>query len=304
MIIGLPRALLYYRYGTLWKEFFDSLGVQTAVSPKTNAKILEIGSTKSVDETCLSAKIYMGHVESLLDKCDYILIPRVTGFGVRRTMCTRCQSLYDLVRNVFSEKKDKFLAFDIDEHAGMDEFKTLSEIGCKLGFDKKKVKKAYSEAVKKDKEQWKKQLKKQDALVRQPGSKILVVGHSYVLEDDYLGKRIFDYMKEQGVVTIRADILNREDARKKSAEISPTLKWEINRELIGGIEKYKNMVDGILLVSVYPCGPDSLTNEMIVREYNKLPILSLILDEQDGIAGMETRMESFLDIINFRKELE
>ena len=140
--------------------------------------------------------------------------------------------------------------------------------------------------------------------MRQPGSKILVVGHSYVLEDDYLGKRIFDYMKEQGVVTIRADILNREDARKKSAEISPTLKWEINRELIGGIEKYKNMVDGILLVSVYPCGPDSLTNEMIVREYNKLPILSLILDEQDGIAGMETRMESFLDIINFRKELE
>ena len=72
---------------------------------------------------------------------------------------------------------------------------------------------------------------------------------------------------------------------------------------MGGIEKYRNQVDGILLISVYPCGPDALVNELIVQKYSNLPILQLVLDEQDGTAGIETRMESFLDIIDFKKKV-
>ena len=30
--IGIPRAMLYYRYGALWERFFEVLGV-TAVAP-------------------------------------------------------------------------------------------------------------------------------------------------------------------------------------------------------------------------------------------------------------------------------
>ena len=37
-----------------------------------------------MDESCLSAKLYFGHVNELIDQCDYILIPRVVDFGVRR----------------------------------------------------------------------------------------------------------------------------------------------------------------------------------------------------------------------------
>ena len=31
LVIGLPRAMLYYRYGTLWRTFFRELGMEAAV---------------------------------------------------------------------------------------------------------------------------------------------------------------------------------------------------------------------------------------------------------------------------------
>ncbi|MPN06691.1 hypothetical protein SDC9_153947 [bioreactor metagenome] len=53
-------------------------------------------------------------------------------------------------------------------------------------------------------------------------------------------------------------------------------------------------------MSAFPCGPDSMVDEMIIRKFNGIPILNLILDDQDGTAGLETRLESFIDILNFK----
>lgn len=301
--VGLPRAFLYYRYDILWKSFFKELGIKTISSPPTNRKMLENGSALAVDESCLSAKLYFGHVNALLDQCDYILVPRVVGFGVHRMMCTRFQSLYDLVVNIFPEYKDKFLVWNVDPKHGSDQLHAFEELGEKLGVSRKLSKKAYQKARKTADEFWKEKVKKQYATAKQKGRKVLVIGHSYVLEDAYVGRHIFDYLEKQEIRVLRADIVNREEALKKSQAVSPTLKWEISQEMVGGIEKYRNQVDGILLVSVYPCGPDSLVNELIVQKYSDLPILQLVLDEQDGTAGIETRMESFLDIIDFKKKV-
>lgn len=56
-VIGLPRAMLYYRYGILWRAFFQELGMETAVSDPTDRKILEQGTALAIDEACLSLKI-------------------------------------------------------------------------------------------------------------------------------------------------------------------------------------------------------------------------------------------------------
>ena len=40
---------------------------------------------------------------------------------------------------------------------------------------------------------------------------------------------------------------------------------------------------------------------MIMRRVHDKPILTLTMDVQDGDAGVETRLESFMDIINMRK---
>jgi len=59
-------------------------------------------------------------------------------------------------------------------------------------------------------------------------------------------------------------------------------------------------VDGIIVMSAFPCGPDAMVNEMIQRKIKNVPILNLTLDGQSGSAGIETRLESFIDIIRFR----
>jgi predicted nucleotide-binding protein (sugar kinase/HSP70/actin superfamily) len=68
---------------------------------------------------------------------------------------------------------------------------------------------------------------------------------------------------------------------------------------------YKD-IDGVILLSVYPCALDSMVNDMLMRknEMTKIPMLQLTLDAQSGTAGTETRLESFIDIIKMRKEAE
>ena len=113
--IGLPRAMLYYRYRVLWRTFFAELDMETVVSAPTDREILEQGTALAIDEACLSLKIYLGHAAALMGKCDYILAPRVSSLGRHRSFCTRFESMPDLVRNVFRASGQKLLTYEVDE---------------------------------------------------------------------------------------------------------------------------------------------------------------------------------------------
>ena len=76
----------------------------------------------------------------------------------------------------------------------------------------------------------------------------------------------------------------------------------VNRELAGAAVQLRNKVDGIVLLSSFSCGPDSMTDEIMNRRLKNIPILTMTLDGQDATAGMETRIESFIDILHLRKD--
>ena len=56
-------------YGNTFKE----LGCHILLSPETNKEIMDQGINHSIDESCLSAKIYMGHIYAIINQVDYIL---------------------------------------------------------------------------------------------------------------------------------------------------------------------------------------------------------------------------------------
>ena len=299
--IGLPRALLYYRYAPLWKAFFQELGMETVASDPTDREILERGAALAIDEACLSLKIYLGHVAALVGKCDYILVPRVSNFGRHRSMCTRFESTPDLVRNVFRGERQKFLSYEVDEEQKKTEEEAFTELGRALGCTAKASKKAYKAAKKAEAAFHKERVQKHEQLYKRENLKVLIAAHSYVIEDPYMGRAVTEYLKKVGVVPLRADLVDREAALKHSKELSPTCKWEISREILGGIQQHKDDVDGIILLSAFPCGPDAMVNELITRRVTGVPMLNLVLDSQSGTAGVETRLESFIDIIRFQK---
>lgn len=299
--VGLPRAMLYFRYRTLWRAFFQELGMDTVTSAPTDREILERGTALAIDEACLSLKIYLGHVAALVGKCDYILVPRVSNFGWHRSMCTRFEAMPDLTWNVFRESGQKFLSYDVDELMKRKEKTAFLDLGQTLGCPAKEVRRAYKAARKAEDLQYKARVQKQEQLYKKEGLKILIAAHSYVIEDQYIGRSVTDYLKEAGVVPLRADLVDRDGAIKRSRELSPTCKWEISREILGGIVQHRGDVDGIILLSAFPCGPDAMVNELITRRVKGIPMLNLVLDSQTGTAGVETRLESFIDIIRLKE---
>lgn len=303
VVIGIPRGMLYYRYGTLWNAFFKELGVNTVVSEPTTHRIAEEGMSVTIDEACLSIKVFFGHVNALLGKCDYIFIPRISSFGRDREMCPRFTAMYDAAKNMFRNSGQKFLTCNVDVLGGESEKKAYLSLGQSLGCSSKAAIKAYKNAKKEEQRAWNDKLQNQKRLLEKDGLKILIAGHDYLAEDAYIGKPITDFLKKNGAVPLIAGTVDRDAALKRSLELSPTCKWQLNREIIGGIAMYKDKADGIIFLSAFPCGPDAMVNELMLRRVDGLPMLNLVLDGQNGTAGTETRLESFLDIIRFKRGL-
>jgi len=302
MTIGIPRAFLYYRYYHLWRTFFEELGCEIIVSPETNKALIQTGANHSIDESCLSSKIYMGHVEWLIGRCDYIVIPRVATYGKRQIVCSKLQAAYDVVRNVFRDRDIKILDYNIDYKKSKTEFMAFMKMGRQMKKRRFSVLRAYFMAKQAEKMMHERRLEEQSVLLKTQGKlKILIVSHGYNIYDPYIGRPILDRLKKLDCVPIIAEIVEREAAVKKAKEITPTLQYSYNQELVGAISLYKNEVQGIILVTAFPCGPDSLVNEIIIRRNKDKPIISLVVDEQDGMAGLETRIESFIDVIRFKQ---
>lgn len=299
--IGLPRALMYARYGILWRAFFRELGMQTLISEPSSRATLERGSALSVDETCLASKLFMGHVDALVGRCDYILVPRIATFGHRARMCARFQGLPDVTRVTFRNSPQKFLTYEVDVNRRKTEEDAFIHLGAQLGKSAKDSRRAYRRARKLQARRDAHEVRAQEALYKGEGLKILVCGHGYVLDDAYIGEPVLKGLMRLGATPIRGDKVERDAALRHSDELSPTCKWQTNRELVGSIAMNRGRVDGIVLLSVFPCGPDAMVNDLMLRQLHDMPVLNLVLDDQSGIAGVETRLESFIDIIRFKE---
>lgn len=303
MNIGIPRALLYYRYDTLWKTFFHELGMETVTSPKTNKTILDAGSQYAIDENCLSSKLFFGHVAALEGRCDAVFVPRIANYGKDGILCSRFEALYDICANTFRERDLSFVTCDVDILQRHTEAGAFAGLGERLGYSRSAAIAAYEKAF----AAWQTELAKaaaaQEQLLDSDRIKVLMVGHSYNLNDEYIGKPILDIIRRLDAVAIRADAVDWAQARTDSLHICENVPWIMSRELLGAVWKYRSRIDGIILITAFPCGPDSMVNEMIIRRVRDLPVLNLLLDSQDGNAGIETRLESFIDIIRFRKEI-
>lgn len=306
MKIGIPRAGMYYRYGVLWEEFFKALGIEYVLSPETNKSILEHGSAIMADESCLASKVYMGHVSYLLDKCDCLFIPWLSNFGEYGINCTRFRAFPAMTANLFRDRSPQILTYAIDfsgtqdmKHAGDEETAFLSMAEA-LNKSKKQVREAYRTAKELSERAFADKVKEAERLADGNGKKILLVGHDYCIHDDYIGKPILRSLNGYGVTVIDANLTDRKKAQNDFLKLSDgTLPWIVSRELLGGIVRYKGRVDGIVLLTGFPCGPDSIVNDVIKREIDDLPVLYLLLDGQDGMAGVETRIESFIDVLSF-----
>lgn len=295
----MPRALLYYYDKDLWLTFLKKLDIPYVISPKTNKKIIENGSKIAPSEACLALKIYLGHIYELQNKCDYILIPRIFSLEKHEQVCTNFNALYDLTNNLFNIK---ILNYNIDVSKNDYELLGFLKLGELLGFSYIKSYNAYKYAKKiKEMKRSKNELEQKHNL-ESANLKILLAGHPYNLYDDLIGKTITSYLEKNNITIIYSDKIDHTLISEEYKKIAPSIHWTHNKEVVASTKYYEDKVDGIILISSFPCGPDSLMNEQIVHQIKKVPIITLLFDDLNNEAGIITRLESFIDILNNLKE--
>jgi predicted nucleotide-binding protein (sugar kinase/HSP70/actin superfamily) len=308
MTIGIPRALIYWKRPYFWESFFENSGFEVLLSPPTNKEIVEMGVKVADPETCFSNKVYWGHLLWLDKKCDLIFIPRLKANQEKLEYCPKFFGLPDLAKilvktpiltETFDERKEKFE-------------KTLEKLGKKLNKNKKEIKKAAEIASIKEKElktaeeqEFFKKIKSPafaKATAGKEKQKIVLVSHPYNLFDDYVNLRMKEKLEKLGAEPIFIDevpiSINQQNQHKSAFSIK--FHWEFGKEIMGKIQeilKYK--IDGAIEISSFACGCDAVIKEFVEKEFkqNKIPFLYLMIDEQTGEAGIQTRLEAFMDTL-------
>ena len=235
----------------------------------------------------------MGHIEYLKDKCDYILVPRISNFKNNNQTCTNFWAVYDIVKNLF---ENKILNYNIDLEKHQTLKKGLYKIGKELNKNKYQIKKAYKYAYIKEK----KRIKKNHIInlnkLKSKNLKILIISHPYNLYDEMIGKDILNYLIKNEVTLIYSDKFDSKITNNLSKELSKDLYFKYSKDNLGSIIYCKDKIDGVIFISSFPCAPDSLANELAMRKIN-IPYLNLVIDDTSSFTGIETRLESFLDML-------
>ncbi|MCK7514872.1 MAG: acyl-CoA dehydratase activase-related protein [Desulfobacterales bacterium] len=323
MKIGIPRALGYYNYYPFWFGFFTDLGIEPVLSGKTTKKIVSQGSALVVSETCLPVKIYIGHVIDLLNKgVDVIYSPSIQSIAPKIYNCSKLRGLPDLVRNVV---KREFLLIEptLDKSVpkqGLYEY--LYESVAPLGItDKKKIKKASKagwECMNKYNLMIRAGMPVDDALKHAIKGQVIiekdnsdkpinvaVVSHGYNLYDNQVSMNMFEKLGTLGAKAYTPENLTTEQMKQGLKVLNTNLYWANEYEMSGAAGHFlkDNKIDGIITLTAFGCGPDSLMIErhyQIRKKYRK-PLLNLTIDEHTGEAGFVTRLEAFTDML-YRKK--
>lgn len=315
--IGIPRAMYYYKFFPMWKTFFEELDAQIVVSEPTSKKTLDEGSKYCVDEACIAVKLYMGHVCNLKDKVDYIFIPRFTSISKKEYICPKFGGLPDMVRHSISN-----LPTIIDTEVNLyksvnDVYLSAYDIGSFFSNDPIKISRAYKKSVQSlDSYNYKLRnglfpdeiIENKITLIKKQYSNMLnivVIGHDYNLYDKYFNMDLIKKLRKHNVNVITIEMIDKEIINKKASTLDKRMFWNFGRKAVGvalnAIDQRD--VDGIIYLMSFGCGVDSFVSDFIERKIknnSQMPFTLLTIDEHTGEAGLETRLEAFLDMIRWR----
>jgi predicted nucleotide-binding protein (sugar kinase/HSP70/actin superfamily) len=306
MKIGIPRALVYWKepfssgshQGYFWKNFFENLGVGVIFSPKTNKEIIEMGVKIADPETCFATKVFLGHLLWFDGKCDKIFVPRLKTNEEKLEFCPRFFGLPDLVKILV---KTKILTENFDFRKDNSLEKPLWNLGKKLKVEKEKIKKAIEIAFQKEKEIKQKQKEEFFKKIKSEKQKIVLISHPYNLYDEFVNVDIKKKLKNLGAEVIFIDeVPTKIQNAKCKMQNWPKFHWEFGKEIMEKVEEIlKYPISGVIEISSFLCGCDAVLKEFVEKRFkeNKIPFLYLIIDENTADAGVQTRLEAFVDTI-------
>lgn len=315
--IGIPRGLWFYDYYPLWKSFYEELGAEVVLSNPTNKRILDEGVKTTVDEACLPVKIFHGHVLDLKDKVDFIFLPKIMSVYQKEYICPKFCGLPEMVTHSI-----KGLPPIIDTEVNFNRsrkslMKTAYSFGSYVTKNPITIRSAYKKALESYHE-YKSEIKAGNYPIngdfsirneKKSSITIAVMGHSYNIYDNYGSMGLINKLKEQSIHVITPEMMDYRKVNEYAESLEKKMFWSYGRKLLGTAMYFTDAknIDGIVYLSSFGCGIDSIIEELVERRTRKsgrMPFLLITVDEHTGEAGVNTRLEAFIDMIEWRKRNE
>ncbi len=318
MRIGIPRALLFYYYYPFWKTLFEKLGCEVVISDETNAKIISEGSASSVAEICVPIKIFNGHVLNLLEKdVDYVFAPQFHKAGCE-WYCPKFIGIENLSLYGREEERNRLLILDM--HTKTDEiydYKCYKPLLEKLNVTKKDLKNALS-AAKKDFEAFRSvmhegynafeaiDITEKHAVIEKKKRPLTIalLGYVYNVYDNYVSMDTIKRLEQMDANVLTFDMQDEKTLMPNHKERREPF-WVFARKVYhAGLNLIdKAEIDGIIHITAFGCGPDSIIGKLMEIEAVKkgIPFMTMRIDEHTGDNHAQTRLEAFTDMIKMRK---
>jgi predicted nucleotide-binding protein (sugar kinase/HSP70/actin superfamily) len=306
-LVGLPRALFTYDFAPLLIGFLNALEARVLLSSKTTAAIMDKSSELSYSDSCFPLKLMHGHVDSLKDKCDFILYPSAIRIGRKegdhnqKYSCPLVQAAPFIVRQVL-KLGERLISPILDFSLGnADVIASLTQAAAEMGFSRKtgqlaaQAGIAAQEAFYSAKANSVKHLL--DILHQKGQTGVVILSRAYMAQDAGANLGIAETLANLGVTPIPLDFLPLDSVNIDDYSDRPY--WSYESKLIAAaviVARMPNLYG--LMISNFGCGPNSFILPVLEDIMGDKPLGQLEIDEHAAEAGLVTRLEAFVDTIH------
>lgn len=297
--VGIPRALTTHSLHPLYATFFRSLGLEVVLSD-----IDPGGELRSNSGFCFPAQIAHGAVLDLAQKgIELVFLPHVARMPQLRPardcyLCPITQASPYFVAKAFPGVR--LLSPLLDFADGYQPSAAMIKMAiADLGASPEAARSAWAAAVDA-------QLAAERALgelgraalegaIAAGKPAVLLAGHSYNAYTPVASQSVGRKLASMGVVAIPADCL---------APVGDgATAWHFPNQMLNAAalaRQHPNLF--LVCVSNFSCTIDAFTQAAMASEMGTKPYLVLEIDAHTGDAGVQTRLEAFLDIVRGERE--
>jgi predicted nucleotide-binding protein (sugar kinase/HSP70/actin superfamily) len=306
--VGIPASLFSNTFYPLYAHFFTNLGIKTVLGDRPDPE----GMDSAGAPFCFPMILSHGLVKDLLDRgVDYVFLPHVKSSAMQAdedaTTCT-CPFIqaepYCLKAAFHEQLAERLLTevLDFDDRDGLSA--AFANIGLRLGRSRRESEKAFEAAwlvmkamVREMKEigrRFLSELKPEDTAV-------VLFGRPYNAFTRLGNLGIPHKFTSRGYKVIPYDFLPLEEIK---GEEFRHMYWTSGQGILKGASYISGTPNlfGVYITN-FSCGPDSFITGYFRRIMGQRPSLTLELDAHTADAGVDTRIEAFLDVIRGYREL-
>ncbi|MEI6105406.1 MAG: acyl-CoA dehydratase activase [Opitutae bacterium] len=291
--IGLPRALTTHSLHPLYAGFFAGIGLEVVLSGVDGE-----GDLKANSGFCFPAQLAHGAVLDLARRgMELVFLPHITRMPHPNTcrdslLCPITQASPYFLAKAFPQLR--LLSPVLDFTLGYGACSTLVELAVReLGVARPVAETAWVTAVQaqQDAERAMQDLGRQAlaSAIAHGQPALLLAGHSYNAFTPEASQSVGRKLASMGITAIPADCL-------VTAGPGPTA-WHFANQIMNAVtlvQQHPNLF--LVCVSNFSCTIDAFTHAMLSAKLGTKPYLLLEIDSATADAGVQTRLEAFLDV--------